>query len=173
FINTADELFGPITTIRRPVLGKKHIPWMAFSFTSADWERVEDARVIISDANEIQQYFSSESQPTLWRAIPAFEELLTAWERKRDMPKYVLYKAAIEKALDKVGKYYRKMDDKPVYVLALVLHPYYKLEYIKIAWGGAEEQEQERAAGNPNAKDWHDEALMIMERTMEDYWKTR
>jgi hypothetical protein len=35
------------------------------------------------------------------------------------MPKYVLYKAAIEKALDKVGKYYRKMDDKPVYVLVL------------------------------------------------------
>jgi hypothetical protein len=36
-----------------------------------------------------------------------------------------------------------------------------------------EEQEWECAAGNPNAKDWHDEALMIMERTMEDYWKTR
>jgi hypothetical protein len=56
---------------------------------------------------------------TLWRAIPAFKELLTAWEQKRNMPKYVLYKAAIEKALDKVGKYYRKMDNKPVYVLAL------------------------------------------------------
>ena len=35
------------------------------------------------------------------------------------MPKYVLYKATIKKALDKVSKYYRKMDDKPVYVLAL------------------------------------------------------
>ncbi|KAG1735959.1 uncharacterized protein EDB91DRAFT_1083577 [Suillus paluster] len=122
FINTADKLFGPITTIRHPVLGKKHIPWMAFSFTSADWEQVEDTRVIISDANEIQQYFSSET-----------------WEWKRDMPKYVLYKAVIEKALDKV-----------------VLQPYYKLEYIKIAWGGPEEQEQEGAAGNPSARDWHD-----------------
>ncbi|KAG2748668.1 hypothetical protein P692DRAFT_201671844, partial [Suillus brevipes Sb2] len=155
FINTADELFGPITTIRCPGLGSKHIPWTAFSFTSADWERVEDMRIIIStDANEIQQYFSSEHQLTLWRAIPAFKELLTAWERKWDMPKYVLYKAAIEKALDKVGKYYRKMDDKPVYVLVLVLHPYYKLEYIKITWGGPEEQEQECAAGNPSARDW-------------------
>lgn len=48
FINTADELFGPITTIRRPALGMKHIPWTAFSFTSADWERVEDTCVIIS-----------------------------------------------------------------------------------------------------------------------------
>lgn len=42
------------------------------------------------------------------------------------MPKYVLYKAAIEKALDKVGKYYRKMDDKPVYVLALGAFLYFQ-----------------------------------------------
>ncbi|KIK40797.1 hypothetical protein CY34DRAFT_38252, partial [Suillus luteus UH-Slu-Lm8-n1] len=54
------------------------------------------------------------------------------WEQKRNMPKYVLYKAAIKKALNKVGKYYKKMDNKSVYVLALVLHPYYKHEYIKI-----------------------------------------
>ena len=30
----------------------------------------------------------------------------------------------------------------------LVLHPYYKLAYIKIAWGGPEEQADEIAAGN-------------------------
>lgn len=44
---------------------------------------------------------------------------VSIWEQKRNMPKYVLYKAAIEKALNKVGKYYRKMDNKPVYVLTL------------------------------------------------------
>ncbi|KAG1745838.1 uncharacterized protein EDB91DRAFT_1080096 [Suillus paluster] len=67
------------------------------------------------------------------------------------------------------------MDEKTVYVLALeiiVLHPYYKLEYIKMTWEGREEQEHERAAGNFNAKDWHDEALKVVETTMEDYWKT-
>ena len=44
----------------------------------------------------------------------------------------------------------------------LVLHPYYKLAYIKMAWGGAEEEKMERDAGNLNAKDWHDEALQVM-----------
>lgn len=39
-----------------------------------------------------------------------------------------------------------------------------------MAWGGPEEQRQEQRAGNPNAKDWHDEALKILEHTMEDYW---
>ncbi|KAG6905225.1 hypothetical protein DXG01_004108 [Tephrocybe rancida] len=32
-----------------------------------------------------------------------------------------------------------------------------------MAWGGAKEQEAERRAGNPNAKNWQDEALKIVE----------
>jgi len=52
-----------------------------------------------------------------------------------------------------------------------VLHPYYKLDYIKMAWDGADEQEAEYAAGNHNAKNWHDEALKIIENTMQEYWK--
>jgi hypothetical protein len=119
FINSADELFGPITTIRRPGLGLKQIPWTAFAFKAADWERVNDIRAIIADANNIQQYFSHELQPTLWRAIPAFEELQTGWEIKRDSSRYVLYKDAINRGLAKIGKYYNKLDEKPVYILAL------------------------------------------------------
>lgn len=53
----------------------------------------------------------------------------------------------------------------------LVLHPYYKLMYIEMAWGSAEEQKLEREAGNPNAKDWHDEAMKIVEETMTEYWE--
>ena len=44
-----------------------------------------------------------------------------------------------------------------------VLHPYYKLAYIKLAWGGAEEQAKERAAGNRQAKNWQDEARKVVE----------
>ena len=47
-----------------------------------------------------------------------------------------------------------------------VLHPYYKLAYIKISWGGEEEQAAEIKAGNPNAKNWHDEARQLVERTV-------
>jgi hypothetical protein len=35
-----------------------------------------------------------------------------------------------------------------------------------MAWGGPEEQAEERANGNAAAKDWHDEALQIVERTV-------
>ncbi|KAG1872945.1 hypothetical protein DFJ58DRAFT_651609, partial [Suillus subalutaceus] len=162
---------GPVTTIRHPGSPVKHIPWKAFTIGPVDWELINTTWNIISDANNIQQYFSSELQPTLWRAISAIEELQTAWEAKCDDPKYALFKSVIELRLDKVNKYYRRFDDKPVYILALVLHPYYKLDYIKMAWGGPKEQELECTAGNLNAVDWHDEVLKIVEKTMQDYLK--
>jgi hypothetical protein len=34
----------------------------------------------------------------------------------------------------------------------VVLHPYYKLAYIKLSWGGPEEQAAKIEAGNLNAK---------------------
>ncbi|KAH7903215.1 hypothetical protein BJ138DRAFT_1020984 [Hygrophoropsis aurantiaca] len=173
FISTADQLFGPITTIRRHGRVVKHILWTAFTLKEADWERPNETHVIISDANNIQQYFSADKHPTLWRAIPVLEELQTAWEAKHADSQYELYKPAVQAGLDKISKYYQKLDEKSVYILALVLHPYYKFAYIKMAWGGPEEQERERAAGNPNAKDWHDEALKTVEKTMAEYWKER
>ena len=46
---------------------------------------------------------------------------------------------------------------------AIALHPYFKLAYIKLAWGGPAEQEAECKAGNPLAKDWHREAEKVLE----------
>ena len=48
----------------------------------------------------------------------------------------------------------------------IVLHLYYKLKYIRVAWGGPEEQAAEIAAGNADAKDWQDEAKKIIETTV-------
>jgi hypothetical protein len=71
------------------------------------------------DSNNIQQYFSSEKLPTLWRALPALEELQTAWEKKHDDPKYAMYKNALKDGLRKLNKYYSRLDKNPVFVLAL------------------------------------------------------
>ncbi|KAF9229879.1 hypothetical protein BU15DRAFT_69670, partial [Melanogaster broomeanus] len=74
--------------------------------------------------------------------------------------------------LHKIGKYYTRFDEKLVYILALVLHPYYKLDYIKMACGvGPEEQAAERALqaileqGTGMTK-----ALQVVEGVMVDYW---
>jgi hypothetical protein len=112
--------------------------------------------------------------------------LQSAWEKKRDSPAFNLYKDALTDGLEKLKKYYSRLDEKPSFVLALgklsewfkfffntfiywlstVLHPYYKLAYIKLAWGGPVEQAAEIEAGNPDAKDWQDKALKIVEKTV-------
>jgi hypothetical protein len=51
-------------------------------------------------------------------------------------------------------------------LLITVLHPYYKLDYIKLSQGGAEEQAMEHLGGNPNAKNWQDEVLKIVEKSV-------
>jgi hypothetical protein len=74
---------------------------------------------MIQDSNQIQQTFSAEKRPTLWRALPAIEELQTAWEAKRDNPRYATYHDAINDGLAKLNKYYSRFDEKPAYILAL------------------------------------------------------
>ncbi len=105
--------------------------------------------------------------------LPALEDLQSAWEKKHDAPKYALYKEALGDGLAKLRKYYSRLDEKPSFVLALgevssslvqmytnehpqSFHPYSKLVYIKLSWGGPEEQAAEIMAGNLDAKDWHD-----------------
>ena len=48
-------------------------------------------------------------------------------------------------------------------------HSYYKLAYIKLAWGGPEEQAAEIGAGNPYAEDCQDEAKQIVEKTVSHF----
>ncbi|KAF8487806.1 hypothetical protein F5888DRAFT_1624190, partial [Russula emetica] len=163
FLRSADSLYGPITTIRRNGHVEKKIPWSAFALTERDWERVADARDILKDSNDIQELFLSEKQLTLWRVLPALEELQTTWEDKRKLDRFLLYRDAIDAGLSKLQKYYSRIDTKPVFILALVLHPYYKLDYIKLSWGGAEEQAIEHLGGNPFAKNWQDKALKVVE----------
>lgn len=47
--------------------------------------------------------------------------------------------------------------------LSLVLHPYYKLAYIEKKWGGAAEQQEAIAEGNPNAINWIQHARSVVE----------
>jgi hypothetical protein len=75
--------------------------------------------LVIQDSNRIQQTFSAEKRPTLWRALPAIEELQTAWEAKRDNPRFAVYRTAIKDGLTKLNKYYSRFDEKPAYILAL------------------------------------------------------
>ena len=48
FINCADALFGPITTVRKDGRVVKDIPWTAFTLTAGDWHHIADTRDILA-----------------------------------------------------------------------------------------------------------------------------
>lgn len=179
FILNADDRFGPITVIR--VNGKitKKIRWGAFQLTEEEWARVLDCKIILEDIKNIQQLFSSQKEATMYRIIPAIEELLTLWEDKLQDPAFEAYHDAIRDGIAKLQKYYVKFDRKPAYMiglcayfsqyssvslpLILVIHPYFKLDWIDEHWGGAKEQQEEILKGNVHAKNWLKEAERIVE----------
>ena len=84
---------------------------------------------MFKDSNKIQQYFSAEKRPTLWRALPAIEELQTSWEAKRDKVCFSTYRTAIDDGLSKLNKYYSWFDEKLAYVLALSMCSFELLRY--------------------------------------------
>lgn len=122
FIVHADERFGPITVIRLNGKIAKKIRWSAFQLTEAEWARVLDCKTILDDITHIQQLFSSQKDATMYRVIPAIENLLTLWETKLKDPDFALYHDAIQDGIDKLQKYYVKFDRKPAYIIGLCTH---------------------------------------------------
>lgn len=137
---------------------------------------------------KIQQLFSASKTVSIYNAIPAFEKLLTQWENKRKDPDLAQYHAALDAGLEKLRKYYLKFDEKPAYILSLcthpfpagttanilssflVIHPYYKLHWIELHWGGADAQQAEYEAGNFDAKDWVKEAKRVVEKKVRIFY---
>ncbi len=65
----------------------------------------------------VQQVMSSESNPILGGAIPAFETFMTRWETiKRDHPNL---ERLIQPGLDWTYKYYNRMDRTRAYCIAM------------------------------------------------------
>jgi hypothetical protein len=73
----------------------------------------------LQDSNRVLHHFSADKNPTLYRALPALEDLQSAWEAKLEDPQFELYHDAIKDSLAKLMKYYQKFDEKPAYILAL------------------------------------------------------
>lgn len=47
FLNSADELFGPITMIHQNGHIMEKIPWSAFSLSDNDWSHIDNVGLIL------------------------------------------------------------------------------------------------------------------------------
>ncbi|KAI1789377.1 hypothetical protein LXA43DRAFT_872172, partial [Ganoderma leucocontextum] len=173
FVAIADIRFGPITIVRPKNGPAKKIPWTAFQLADEDWERVNLCAKILEDVDGYHQLCSSTQLPTLHQVIPALERLVTKWEKKVQDRKYALFHNALKAGIAKLNKYYKKLDNSDAYILSLLLHPYYKLDYIRHEWGGEEEYQADLKAGVSDARNWVAYAREVIEKAMRKYWPIR
>ena len=73
----------------------------------------------LRDANKYHQLFSPDKSPMLRCVIPALESLCTKWEKKLVDPKYSVFHPALQAGLDKLDKYYVKLNNLDIYILSL------------------------------------------------------
>jgi hypothetical protein len=73
----------------------------------------------LKHADNAQQAFSSDQNPSLHLAIPALEALHKAWSSRLSRPKYYHFKAPLQAAIDKIVDYYEKTGDSDAYIIAM------------------------------------------------------
>jgi hypothetical protein len=56
------------------------------------------------------------------------------WEKLLNKHHYRNLKGPIEAALANIRKWYQRMDETDVYILAMALNPIIKLAYIRVSW---------------------------------------
>ena len=79
----------------------------------------DNSKFKLQEPRDAQASFSSETSPTVWRAIPTLECLQNRWETMARTPKFAPVRVAIEKGLEKVRKWYKTVNGNDVYFVCL------------------------------------------------------
>jgi hypothetical protein len=70
-------------------------------------------------AAEVQEAFSAEYYPTIWRVLPLYEDFIAKWKEFAADPNMFQLWPAIEAGLESLEKYYNKTDDSPVHIVSM------------------------------------------------------
>ncbi|KAF8814164.1 hypothetical protein BYT27DRAFT_7017642, partial [Phlegmacium glaucopus] len=99
-----------------------------------EWEQLGLIKEVLEEPCFSQGSFSSETEPTVWKAIPIFELLQDHWETMLNVGKFTPVHDAIKKGLEKLRKWYMRIYESDTYFICLALHPSIKLKYCKMNW---------------------------------------
>jgi len=89
---------------------------------------------VLREPATAKQTFSSAREPTVWRTIPVLEFLLQSWENMAELPRFSEVEHAIQKGLENINKWYRKVNDTDAYFICLALDPTIKTAYAEEKW---------------------------------------
>ncbi|KAK7006945.1 HAT family dimerization domain-containing protein, partial [Favolaschia claudopus] len=82
-----------------------------------EWEALEAFQRILSVPHAFQQRLSSETTPTLGHALPAFEAMISQWEKQQ--ASHPETARIVQKGIDKLEDYRQRVEDVPAYTLSM------------------------------------------------------
>ena len=85
----------------------------------------------------MQQAFSSDTIPTLHKALLAIEALHASWYKRIDREKYAPFEAALISATEKLNEYYMKTSASDAHILAMGMYCVLYVLCITLIFGNA------------------------------------
>jgi hypothetical protein len=70
-------------------------------------------------AANVQEAFSAEYYPTVWRILPLYEDFIAQWRALAEDPKMAILELAINAGIESVEKYYNKTDNSPAHIVSM------------------------------------------------------
>lgn len=157
------------------------------ALTTDDWSYLEEYREILTPlqvATDTLQGHAGGNFGAIWLVLPTIESLLDILEEKKlkcqaeinsqvalsqlepsydDKNKFWSHLAtSVNRGWIKLDDYYTRLDDTPVYVAAMVLHPFFKWDYCETHWSSKSDKGS-----------WTEAAKKSVDRLWQTYRKSK
>ncbi|KAK7030041.1 hypothetical protein R3P38DRAFT_2775478 [Favolaschia claudopus] len=88
-----------------------------YKLSDTEWEALDIFRRILAVPHAFQQKLSGEKTPTLGNALPAFEAMISQWEKQK--AQYPEATHIIQRGIDKLTTYRERVENVPAYILSM------------------------------------------------------
>ncbi|KAF7347428.1 HAT family dimerization domain-containing protein [Mycena venus] len=100
-----------------------------YKLNDKEWEALEAFKRILAVPHAFQQRLSAERTPTLGDALPAFEAMISQWEKQQVRHPETAH--IVQQGIDKLESYRDRVEDVPAYVLSMLINPAVKLSWFE------------------------------------------
>ena len=70
-------------------------------------------------ASQVQQSFSAETNPCMWKVLPAFKEFIADWKHKHSQVSYSHFHHVLDAGLNTLAKYYNNTGTSTIFIVNL------------------------------------------------------
>ncbi|KAG2123483.1 hypothetical protein DEU56DRAFT_49781 [Suillus clintonianus] len=113
FINTADDSDDV------PNVDKNQRKYASYRVSDTEWDLLTMIRKVLAAAADVQEAFSAEYYPTVWRILPLYEDFIVRWQTFSKDPKMAVLRHAIHAGITNLEKYYNKTDNSPAHIVSM------------------------------------------------------